>query len=175
MLQDLPLLATLVLATAVGAMFALLFASLRKSAESTVSTVQPASIRLRPMARLLQEADFEFLAKQPGYRPEIARNLRRRRLEIFQTYLSYMGAEFHRLHRILRIMALTSAADRGELSKLLVEQRLLFTVRMFQVRLRLTFFRFGWKPVDVTAMVDLIEELRLQVDAMQDGFAPAGA
>src|SRR5260370_38956405 len=40
-----------------------------------------------PMRRLFAERDFEFLASQPGYRPEIARPLRAERREGLTAYL----------------------------------------------------------------------------------------
>ena len=96
---------------------------------------------------------------------------RSRRIAIFHSYLNYLAADFHQLHRKLRILSLYAPTDRADLSRLLLEQRLLFATQMFRIRLRLLLFRFGWKPVDVTSLVDLVENLRLQVSELSSGLA----
>ena len=171
MTQDSVLLVTAAVVVLIAAGFTMLFASLRRPARSAVLTASRTPIRFRPMGRLLNEADFEFLAKQPGYRPEIGRQLRVRRVALFQTYLNHLAVEFHDLHRKLRILSLYSPVDRADLSRLLVEQRLLFGFRMFEIRLRLLFFRFGMKPVDVSGMVEVVESMRQQVAEMSAGLA----
>ena len=70
--------AAAVLVLSVG--FGLLFAALRRSKRPIKVASAPSHIRLRPMARLLNEDDFRFLAAQPGYHPEIGRKLRLRRI-----------------------------------------------------------------------------------------------
>ncbi|MBS1829965.1 MAG: hypothetical protein JST93_31995 [Acidobacteria bacterium] len=171
MIQDSVLLASVFAVLLLAAGFAVLFAALRRSVRPAALATTRNPIRLRPMARLLNEADFQFLARQPGYRPEIARQLRLRRIHIFRSYLGYLAMDFHQLHRKLRILALYSPTDRADLSRLLLEQRLLFATQMFRVRLRLVLFRFGWKPADVSGLVDLVESLRLQVSELSAGLA----
>lgn len=165
----------LFLAAAAGALmctgFGVLLHSLRKTAKSAAPTVPKTPIRLRPIARLLSEADFDFLSQQPGYRPEIGRELRRKRLALFRAYLAHMKAEFHLLHQKLRLLALYSPTDRSDLSRLLLEQRMLFGYRMMQVELRLLFFQFGMKPADVSGLVEMVEGMRRQVSELSAGFA----
>lgn len=169
----------LLLAAAVAAMmctgFGVLLHSLRKTAKSALPTVSGTPIRLRPMGRLLNEADFEFLSQQPGYRPEIGRELRRRRLALFRTYLAHMKVEFHALHQKLRLLALYSPTDRSDLSRLLLEQRMLFGYRMLQIELRLLFFQFGMKPADVSGLVEMVEGMRRQVTELSAGLVPQAA
>ena len=51
-----------------------------------------------PLDHLLcDERDFAFLAAQPGYRPEIARQLRREHRAIAREYLHSLTADFRRL------------------------------------------------------------------------------
>ena len=169
----------LLLAAAVAVMmftgFGVLLHSLRKPAKSALPTASSTPIRLRPMGRLLNEADFEFLSQQPGYRPEIGRQLRRRRLALFRTYLAHMKVEFRALHQKLRLLALYSHTDRSDLSRLLLEQRMLFGYRMFQIELRLLFFQFGMKPADVSGMVEMVEGMRRQVSELSAGLMAQAA
>lgn len=134
-------------------------------------------LRLAPMQRLLGSEDFEFLKKQPGYRPEIAAKLRARRVKIFKSYLGNLAAEFHQLHRAIRVLTLHAPTDRSEIARLLVEQRLLFSVRLAQVHIRLAFYAFGVQPADVSALVQTVDAMRQQVQALSASmdFSPSAA
>ena len=171
MIQDSVLLVSVSAVLLLAAGFVVLFAALRRSVRPAAPSLPRRPIRLRPLARLLNEADFQFLATQPGFRPEIARQLRLRRVRLFRSYLDHLATDFHLLHRKLRILALYAPTDRADLSRLLVEQRLLFATQMFKIRFRLLLFRFGWKPADVSGLVDLVESLRLQVSEISAGLA----
>lgn len=171
MIQDSVLLVSVSAVLLLAAGFVVLFAALRRSVRPPALSHPQKPIRLRPMARLLNEADFQFLASQPGYNPAIARRLRLRRISIFRSYLDHLATDFHQLHRKLRILALYAPTDRADLSRLLVEQRLLFATQMFRIRFRLILFRFGWKPADVSGLVDLVESLRFQVSELSSGLA----
>src|SRR5579864_5197895 len=50
--------------------------------------------RYRPMMRLLDEADFEFLAAQPGMDRKSIRQLRLQRVRIFRGYLRDLNTDF---------------------------------------------------------------------------------
>lgn len=174
MIQD-PVFVAAAVVIVLTASFVTLFSHLRRSGKNAVSTASRNPVRFHPMGRLLNEADFEFLSRQPGYYPQLGAELRNRRVEIFRSYLDSLAEEFHHLHRKLRILSLYAPVDRADLSRLLVEQRLLFGLRLFQVRFRLIFFRFGVKPVDVTGLVNVVEEMRRQVALMTEGLSPAPA
>ncbi len=147
-----------------------------------IAPVYPASrsesrrpLNLRPMERLLRDDDFSYLASLPGYTPEVGQRLRARRVEVFRGYLSQVEAEFHRLHLALRLIGLTSGQDRPDLARLLLEQRVVFSYRMFQVRLRLLFFGFGIRPLATGDIVRTVEVLREQIATLQPAIASAPA
>jgi hypothetical protein len=146
-----------------------------KSRHSSAMSYSP--VRLAPMQRLLASEDFEYLKSQPGYKPEIASQLRARRVTVFKKYLGSMSTEFNQLHRTLRVLTLHAPSDRSEITKLLLEQRILFSVRMMQVDVRLTFYAFGMKPVDVSGLVQSIDAMRQQVRQMSISmeFSPSAA
>jgi len=123
-------------------------------------------LRFAPMQRLLANDDFQFLKGQPGYKPEIAAQLRARRVRIFKSYLKSLSSEFHRLHRAVRLLTLYAPVDRSQIASLLVKQRLLFSVRMFQVHVRLAFYAFGVQPADISSLVETIDAMRQQVARM---------
>ncbi|MCZ2148311.1 MAG: hypothetical protein LC126_11090 [Bryobacterales bacterium] len=129
-------------------------------------------VRFRPMERLLREEDFAFLSAQPGYRREIAASLRARRIAVYRRYVGLLGGEFNRLHKALRLLTLYAETDRAETSRVLVEQRILFTYRLLQVHVRLAFFRFGVKPLDVSALVATVDSMRASVQQLSASVSP---
>src|SRR3979409_1072195 len=65
----------------------------------------------RPMQRLLDGRDSAFLASQAGYKPSIARRLRRQRIGIYLSVLRGMLRDFHRLLRLARFITVYANQD----------------------------------------------------------------
>src|SRR5262249_19677529 len=82
--------------------------------------------RYEPMVRLLADDDFEFLEKQPGYRPEIGAKLRRERREIFRLYLKELARDFQSLHAAARKLVAECPEQHAELVGLLMRQQVTF-------------------------------------------------
>src|ERR1700687_4993862 len=53
--------------------------------------------KYRPMTRLLQEEDFQFLSSQPGFSPRLGRHFRTERRRIFRGYLRSLSKDFSRV------------------------------------------------------------------------------
>ena len=51
----------------------------------------------RPMFRLLDSADIEFLRSQPGYSREMETKLRQQRVQVFRGYLRCLQNDFNRV------------------------------------------------------------------------------
>jgi hypothetical protein len=113
----------------------------------------------RPMERLLSERDFEFLARQPGYRPGIGRELRAARRRIFSEYLRLMVEDFNRLLRRAKLMAVLAPEDRGEFARALFKQQVSFYALVGRVRFRLALGRFGVAPSNPRALIRALEQL----------------
>ncbi len=94
----------------------------------------------RPMERLFNEADYAFLAEQPGYHPGIAAKLRSERKKIFRAYLWELAGDFHRLVHVANLMMVYSGEDRSDLAN-----------RIFRLRLR-----FYWTVVCAEASLALV-------------------
>jgi hypothetical protein len=71
----------------------------------------------RPMERLLNEEDYRFLERQPGYQPAIARQLRAERKRIFRAYLRQLARDFGRLVSIGELIMVGSQQDRTDLAR----------------------------------------------------------
>ena len=116
-----------------------------------------------PMRRLFDEKDFEFLAAQPGYQPEIARQLRAERRQVLAGYLQLLTRDFNQLHAIAKLMLVYSPEDRPDFGKALLWQQVTFYYAVTAVRCRLALMPLGWTAPDVGTLIRPIESMRLQL------------
>lgn len=121
--------------------------------------------RYQVMERLLSSRDLEFLASQPGYRPEMAANWKRQSMQVFRKYLEELTRDFHSLHAQARRMVAASHAESPELAAMLVRQNVAFFRARLLLEGRLLLFRLGASNVDVAPIVELVKSM--QVDLSQ--------
>jgi hypothetical protein len=114
------------------------------------------------MERLFSDADYRFLAAQPGYSPEMARRLKVQRRRIFRHYLRCLGRDFQRLHTAARFLLLHSPQDRPDLVLALFRQRLVFRYALMMVNGRLVLQTLGVGTVDVSGLVQALESMGSQ-------------
>jgi hypothetical protein len=127
--------------------------------------------RYRPMMRLLDEEDFEFLRSQPGVTARQVARLRAQRCRIFRDYLHSLNADFRRVAMALKVVIAESGEDRADLAGLLLRRQAQFAWTMIRVQCRLVLFTWGMGRVDVSDLVDLFDGIRLELMSM----APAAA
>jgi hypothetical protein len=156
------------------AAFMLLFRQLASRIDNQASTVEwfeSFSVEsFAPMERLLDQSDFEFLSQQPGYRPEIGAQLLKERKKLFLGYLRLLNGDFNQLLRIARLMIVYSAEDRAEFAKALWRQQATFYFSVCAVRLRVVLYPVGWTSLDVSRLMQALDNMRSQV--AQLGFQP---
>jgi hypothetical protein len=119
-----------------------------------------------PMQRLFDEKDFEFLAAQPGYRPEIGRQLRAERREVLVDYLQMLTCDFNQLHAIAKLMLVYSEEDQPDFGTALLWQQITFYYAVTALRCRLALTPLGWKVPDMRKLLRPIEAIRLQLQAL---------
>ena len=115
------------------------------------------------MERLLSDADFAFLASQPGYEPKIGARWKRERRRLFRLYLGELKHDFRRLHVEARVMAANADAESAELVGILMRQQVLFWRAMAGLELRLALRAAGIGTVNVRPLIELIEAMRLNL------------
>jgi hypothetical protein len=93
-----------------------------------------------PMGRLLDERDFAFLARQPGYDAGIAKRLRAERKAVFQAYLGRLVRDFNQLVATAKLMLVFSDEDRTDFARSLWRQQVTFYFAVSVLRLRLAFY-----------------------------------
>lgn len=119
--------------------------------------------RYQPIERLLDEADYRFLASQPGYRPSIGRRLRAERRSILLDYLRLMRRDFNRLYRAAKLAVLYAGEDRSEVARVLLRAKIGFEWSLLTVRFCL---RLPWpalRPADLAGLVRSLERLQAQI------------
>lgn len=125
--------------------------------------------RYRPMERLLQEADYRFLASQPGFSRKLAWRLRIERRRTFRRYLQHMRRDFNRLCTAVKFLMVHSQLDRPDLASILLKQQVLFTLALALVQSRLILHTVGIGTVDVSRLVKSLEFLGAEVRGLETG------
>ena len=129
----------------------------------------------KPMMRLLDSADIEFLRSQPGYTREMETKLRQQRCQVFRGYLRCLNSDFQRVCTALKLLMAQSQQDRPDLAGILMHQQLLFASGMFAIQFRLILFRYGIGQVDVTSMVRIFDSMRVELCTLVPSAMPSGA
>ncbi len=111
------------------------------------------------MENLLSERDFQFLAEQPGYKPEMARKLRVERRRICHSYLKSLNHDFNHLYAVAMQSAARSESGGEELVAALVRQKLLFRRSILGIRFSLTLNALGIGKVDAAPAIEAFRML----------------
>lgn len=119
--------------------------------------------RYRPMMRLLDAEDLAVLRSHPAFTPHLANRVRAQRAEIFRGYLRCLHNDFRRVSMAIRILMVQSRDDRPDLAAMLIRRRILFTLGMAVIHVRLTLYRFGLSRVDVTGVMKTFDAMRLEL------------
>lgn len=148
----------------------LLFRKLRAPGNSlpvTAEWIEALSVEhYRPMMRLLDGQDLEFLRSQPGFRPSMAENLRVQRCRVFRGYVRCLTADFTRVCTALKLVMLHSGMDRPDLASVLVHHQIMFACGLVTVHARLFLYRCGICTVDVMSLVKLFDVMRVELQTL---------
>ena len=127
--------------------------------------------RYKPMSRLLDNSDMQFLYSQPGYHPRQTARLRKQRQQIFGCYLKSLGSDFRQTCDALRLLMRYSQKNRPDLARLLARKQLAFAFCMLRARVRLLLHRWGIGCVDAGCLMSLFDSVCAELQAL----APARA
>jgi len=131
--------------------------------------------RYRPMLRLLDSQDLDFLKSQPGFTPSMAEKLRKQRCQVFRGYLRCLCADFSRICAAIKLLMLHSRRDRPDLAGILVRNQMLFAVGMVLVQARLVMFEAGLCTVDADILVRTFDLMRLELRTLVPAAMPTSA
>src|SRR5229473_176221 len=128
--------------------------------------------RYRAMERLLEDADYQYLASKSGNNRTLEKQLRERRLGIFHSYITCLSQDFTRICKAIKKVMVDSQVDRPDLAGLLMKQHFIFTLTVLSIEFRLGLYHFGIGTPDgrdlinsLDAMCGQLRRLSLVIDA----------
>lgn len=124
------------------------------------------SEQYRPMLRLLDGEDLDFLRSQPGVAPHVALRVRKQRCQIFRGYLRCLSNDFNRVCQAIKLLMIQARDDRPDLATLLLRRQVAFAAGMAAVYFRLFLYRWGLCRVDVTGLVKTFDAARIQLQTL---------
>ncbi len=116
-----------------------------------------------PMERLLNDEDFAFLSRQPGFDLSLYKKLRRERLRIFKQYLNRAIVDFNRLHSVIRGIIPHLEADCSDLVTQLVKIKLRFYFAVLCAELSYHLCLIGFKSLAVRSLIIQLEDMNSQL------------
>ena len=119
--------------------------------------------RYRPMMRLLDFRDIEFLRSQAGFTPKMESKMRAQRCQIFRGYLRCLDMDFQRVCTALKLLLVQSEQDRPDLSAVLLHNQILFAAVLLVVHFRLILYRWGICTVDAEALVRIFDGMAYEL------------
>jgi hypothetical protein len=123
----------------------------------------------RPLHRLLDPADFDFLRRR-GVSEARIRTLVAERRKIYRLCLRSLASDFNSVHRTMTLVLIQSKVDRPDLAAELANQRIAFYRSLVLVEFRLAVHRWGFK----LPTVDLLQPLEILQSQLRM-LATAGA
>jgi hypothetical protein len=126
----------------------------------------------RPLDRLLDPADFEFLRRRGISKAKI-KKLQTERRKIYRLCLRSLAYDFNLVHRSVNLVLVQSRVDRPELAAELARQKLAFYRNLLRAEFRLTLHACGLEHMPA---IDLLQPLEiLQSHLRQLALAGAAA
>ena len=129
--------------------------------------------RYRPMLRLLDGADLDFLRAQPRFTPSMEKQLRRQRCQIFRGYLRSLSLDFRRICAATKLVMLYSTDDRPDLAGALMHHQLVFGLTFLQVECSLVLYRWGLCEVNVSGLMRVFDLARVELRSLIPSAVPA--
>ena len=119
--------------------------------------------RYRPMMRLLDSREIEFLRSQAGFTPNMESRMRAQRCQIFRGYLRCLEMDFQRVCTALKLVLVQSEQDRPDLSSDLLHHQILFATGLLAVHFRLILYGWGICTVDVDRLVRIFDGMAFEL------------
>jgi hypothetical protein len=125
--------------------------------------------RYRPMMRLLDPREIEFLRSQAGFTSKMESRVRAQRCQIYRGYLQCLNMDFQRVCTALKLVLVQSEQDRPDLTSILLHNQILFATGLLAVHFRLILYGWGICTVDADGLMRIFDgmafELRHRVPA----------
>jgi len=142
----------------------------------TAAWIEELSIdRYRPMLRLLDGDDREFVQNRSTLGKGEFAQFRSERARIFRGYLQWLNADFAAVSMALKVVMIQADIDRPDLASTLLRNQVRFAVGMVLVQARLALFELGIGTVDVRSLLTLFDSMRLELRSLAPESAVWGS
>ena len=131
--------------------------------------------RYRPMMRLLDLRDIEFLRSQAGFTPKMESRMRAQRCQIYRGYLQCLNMDFQRVCTALKLVLVQSEQDRPDLSSILLHNQILFATGLLAVHFRLILYGWGICTVDADGLMRIFDGMAFELQHRVPSAAPVFA
>ena len=122
------------------------------------------SVRYRPMLRLLDGADFQFLDASGD--PKLIRRMRAERRAIFRSYLRCLRRDHARVCAQIRFIIVNSNSDRKDLAAALSRFEMSFQMLMVGVQVRLAMHALGLGKINAKGLMGSLDRIRIQAESL---------
>jgi hypothetical protein len=147
----------------------------RSLAESVDSVAELSTEWYRPMMRLLDGSDVEFLRSQPGFTPKLAAQLRKEHCRIFRGYLRCLETDFQVVCWAIKALMLQSKTDRPDLAALLLRSQIAFASGVVQAQVRVALYGFGIGSVSAAGLLKQFDGMCLELRSFTPVASPSAA
>jgi hypothetical protein len=175
--MDLVIIASTICLLVLAGVFTAVFARLISRCSEDLAIVESDDIfspnRYRVVERLLGDADLETV-KSLGDR-RLEKQFRKVRVKIFRGYMQHLSQDLNQICRVIKLLMITSDADRSELTGVILKQQFQFSLTMLGIEVELVLYRFGWSGVDITALTEPLDALRIQLQGLVAVAEPMAA
>lgn len=131
--------------------------------------------RYRPMLRLLDDAELQFLCSRTVVTPALMAQFRRQRCQIFRGYLRFLRGDFHKICGATKVLLVQAAADRPDLASRLIHSQVEFAWSMALVYVRLALYSCGIGTVNAASLLRLFDGVRVELQALSPARTSAAA
>jgi len=126
-----------------------------------------------PMEELLNDEDFKFLSRQPGFDLSLYKKLRRDRLHIFKQYLNRAIRDFNRLHTAVRTLLPYVPQDCSDVATRLIWLRIRFSYAVLKAQFSYHLCLIGFHSLAVRSLIGQLDEMNQQLNAVTAAQAAA--
>ncbi len=128
--------------------------------------------RYRPMMRLLDPREIEFLCSQAGFTSKMESRVRAQRCQIYRGYLQCLNMDFQRVCTALKLVLVQSEQDRPDLSSILLHNQILFATGLLAVHFRLILYGWGICTVEADGLMRIFDGMAFELRHLVPTAAP---
>ena len=160
------------LALVLPAIIVLLLRTFRTIRITDVTPSEVTDFCHRPMQRLLDRAELQYLQNH-GIGKDRIHKLRRDRRNIYRLYLRSLTQDFNRVHAMLNLLLICSYSDRPDLAARLAKQKFVFYRNLLVVEVQFSLHACGFEKIPEINLLRPLEIIQAQLRELAPVTVPA--